>query len=339
MKSLIYILLVSIVLFGCFATDTASIEKAEAHSSETPFMGSSSESLSHSSDSDNHFSTQSEKEQSASSDMYDDATESSSYQSQSSNALRDTYDSSELSVNALSSDNYSSSFSSVSSISSSLNETISSSTQRLSSSQFVEPYVTFNGNSGTFIDLRDNREYKWVRIGEQIWMAQNLNYDNGGSQCINSDDEPDCKLFGRKYTVETALGGEDGSESSPSGIQGMCPTHWHIPSYDEWDQLMVYIGKDLGITRENTDFNSHARQVAHTVRATDYWTDELKGIDSYGFTALPTEYDATRTYWHTTKTYENSSPTESYKASISRLGFMFHSGQPIKACYVRCVYD
>jgi len=43
------------------------------------------------------------------------------------------------------------------------------------------------GASGTFVDDRDNTTYKWIEIGEQIWMAENLNHEADGTKCYNDD--------------------------------------------------------------------------------------------------------------------------------------------------------
>jgi len=41
----------------------------------------------------------------------------------------------------------------------------------------------YSGTSGYFIDERDGKRYKWVRIGDQIWMAKNLAYQ-ADSGCV-----------------------------------------------------------------------------------------------------------------------------------------------------------
>jgi uncharacterized protein (TIGR02145 family) len=106
-------------------------------------------------------------------------------------------------------------------------------------------------------DSRDGKTYKTVKIGEQVWMAENLNYNANGSVCYNGE-EANCKKYGRMYNWETAM--------------KACPSGWHLPSNEEWDILTGVAGGE----------NS-----ASNLKATNGWDDGGNGNDKFGFSALP----------------------------------------------------
>ena len=84
-------------------------------------------------------------------------------------------------------------------------------------------------------DTRDGKQYKTMKVGEKVLMAENLNYDLEGAVCFrNSEDF--CGKYGRLYTYETAMAG-----SEEEYTQGICPKGWHIPAAEEW----VYIIQNL----------------------------------------------------------------------------------------------
>ena len=80
--------------------------------------------------------------------------------------------------------------------------------------------------AGEFIDIRDSQSYKWVRYGEQVWMAENLNYITlVGSWCYEHE-LINCDIYGRLYNFETA--------------NNACPSGWHLPSEYEWKVFMNF---------------------------------------------------------------------------------------------------
>ena len=121
-----------------------------------------------------------------------------------------------------------------------------------------------NCEYGTLTDTRDNQTYKTVKIGEQIWMAQNLNYETDSSFC-NSNKESNCTKFGRLYLWNEAV------------EKDICPEGWHVPSSEEFRTLTSAVGGEnlAGLyLKATTDWYS-------------YVLNEGIGKDSYGFAALP----------------------------------------------------
>jgi len=133
--------------------------------------------------------------------------------------------------------------------------------------------------SGDFVDDRDGKSYRWVTIGTQIWMAENLNYDvpnnATGDVCYNNSADS-CAKYGRLYNWYTAMNRAASSSSSPSGVQGVCPAGWHLPSHNEWITLENEVG---------------GQSVAGTkLKSTSGWNSNGNGTDDYGFSALPGGY-------------------------------------------------
>jgi len=131
--------------------------------------------------------------------------------------------------------------------------------------------------------------YKTVVIGTQTWTAENLNYNAEGSRCYGDDtggdSEGNCVKYGRLYNWITAMNNSESSSKVPSGVQGVCPEGWHLPSQAEWNVMTTYIGG------ENT--------AGKKLKATSGWNGNGNGTDEYGFSALPGAGDNVGYWWST----------------------------------------
>lgn len=102
-------------------------------------------------------------------------------------------------------------------------------------------FLTVSGCADTFVDARDNITYKQVCVGTQKWMGENLRYVSPGSRCY-ADQTSQCTIYGRLYEWTSIMNGGGFTDLIPSGVRGLCPAGWHVPSMSEWDVLLARFG-------------------------------------------------------------------------------------------------
>lgn len=129
--------------------------------------------------------------------------------------------------------------------------------------------------------------YDIVAIGDQCWMAENLNYDDDcsditwvdyndvgwcGCYANNSDN---CDTYGHLYQWSAAMDG-----GTTEGIQGICPEGWYLPTDDDWKELEM----ELGMSVIDADLSGwrDSGNVGEKLK-----TSAWGGDNSSGFTALP----------------------------------------------------
>ena len=140
----------------------------------------------------------------------------------------------------------------------------------------------------TLVDPRDGQKYATVCIGDQVWMAQNLSYNPSGSSCPEfyagnctacpGGASGSCYYEGRLYPWDVLMNGASATNASPSGVQGLCPKGWHIPSDAEFQKLASALGgmNVAGGAMKDTDISQ-------------YWNPpNIGATNSSGFNALPT---------------------------------------------------
>jgi len=158
---------------------------------------------------------------------------------------------------------------------------------------------------GTFKDKRDGNKYKWVKIGQQTWMAENLKY-----LPMLSDTSQILSTKNPNYYVYEFYGNNlDSAKASYSysyfGVlynwkasQDACPSGWHLPSNNEWIELDHFIYSEHGDTIPYEKWNSsgkYLKEAGNVLDSTGFWLyssnkyEEVgfKGTDYYGFSARP----------------------------------------------------
>ncbi len=128
--------------------------------------------------------------------------------------------------------------------------------------------------SGIFTDSRDGKTYKWKKIGSQVWMAENLNFESELLNWVYDDDTMNAEIYGRLYTWYTAC--------------EVCPDGWHLPTEEEWNLLAGTVDSQFSIGDDEwTIFGFRGYDVGKQLKSTSGWISDGNGLDSFGFSALP----------------------------------------------------
>ncbi len=173
-----------------------------------------------------------------------------------------------------------------------------------------------NSSAGTLVDTRDGKSYKTVEIGNQTWMAENLNYKTQDSYCYGGK-FVNCKKYGRLYKWNAA--------------RTACPSGWHLPSKEEFDILPNLIGSD---------------QFGKSLKSKVGWKDGGNGVDTYGFSVLPAGYNYDGEYHNEGISAAFWSSTEDNSDAAYEVNFVYEDdlvgmagSEKEMALSVRCVKD
>ncbi|MDR2731644.1 MAG: hypothetical protein LBB36_00320, partial [Fibromonadaceae bacterium] len=145
----------------------------------------------------------------------------------------------------------------------------------------------------------EGEDYEAVLIGDQTWLARNLNYNANGSVCYdNNEGEDYYSLYGRLYDWATAmdLDASCNSISCTDQIetphQGLCPIGWHMPTNAEWNELYRYADGTLNGSTSNYESLTAGKHL----KSKEGWANcsasgsSYSCLDTHGFAALPGGY-------------------------------------------------
>ena len=221
------------------------------------------------------------------------------------------------------------------------------------------PFTTLFGCGISTVQDYDGNVYNTVQIGRQCWTKENLkttHYMNGtaippGNRYNPNNDAANVATYGYLYNWPAVMNGDASSNAIPSGVQGICPTGWHVPSDAEWKQMEMAVG----MSQSDADATGWRGSIAARLCGNMGWQSSstadaagnisATGRNSSGFSALPAgnysgSYDnfgANARFWSAT---ENSN----IHAWLRYLGFNYagvHRAYTNKGYgySVRCVHD
>lgn len=220
---------------------------------------------------------------------------------------------------------------------------------------------------GTVTDI-ENNTYTTVLIGAQCWMKENLRTtkyaDNtqieNGTETSNNvaywyypdDNECNKQSYGLLYNWKAVMRNASYSDSNPSGVQGICPTGWHVPSAAEWEQLKDYV-------RSQNQYvcGSSTTNIAKALAATTGWLSSSttcavgntpSSNNATGFSALPAGSFYGSAYYDFGSYFRfHSSSTDVSSTIYSWILFLYYNhtypglSNILKStgCSVRCLRD
>lgn len=229
----------------------------------------------------------------------------------------------------------------------------------------VWSYMNEEIDYGCIQDPRDNQVYRTVKMGNRVWMAENLNYDvplpkdkvddgtfkwvskrhcTESDSCIRACDSREnyciryvAEAFARSYTWAAAMdslnqgGCGMGERCNVSGQhRGACPGGWHIPSIEEFDELYEAAGG-----RDNA---------AYRLKSSNSWVcwnRECNGSDEFGFAIIPSELGITKSlFWSTTEDTDSTIVvSQAYDDNDYMENFENWNNQKFNLFQIRCLKD
>ena len=206
----------------------------------------------------------------------------------------------------------------------------------------------------------DGNVYNTVQIGDQCWMRENLRTTkkpDGSNIALNSErycpnnDTNIVDVYGYLYTWDAMMNGASSTNANPSGVRGICPAGWHVPSDAEWIQMANYVGSQSEYTCGGSSTNI-AKALASATGWTSYTStcgvsDNQDLNNATGFSALPAG-------WYYGGAYSNFTSTASFWTSTIDLNnlvlrrYLHRSSAKLNpadninksgGCSVRCIMD
>ena len=224
-----------------------------------------------------------------------------------------------------------------------------------------------DGPSQPVTDI-DGNVYKTVKLGNQVWMRENLRtsrYADGTPIPLGTTESYDVAYryypnnnranvskYGYLYNWSAVMNGSLSSSANPSGVQGICPEGWHVPSDAEWTQLENYVSSQSQYVC-GSDEDNIAKALASEVG----WNNNTENCavgdnpstnNATGFSARPAgHYYGSYGYFGYGANFWSATQNDSYYAynrgldynngSVSRSNDSKNGGYKVDGYSVRCV--
>jgi len=202
-------------------------------------------------------------------------------------------------------------------------------------------------DNGDQVEDYDGNVYQTVVIGEKEWFAENLRSEHDADgQPISGAFAPDqnesmVEPYGKLYTWEAAMNGENSDNANPGTVQGICPNGWRIPS----DAEMMYLANYLG---GFSNAGEHLKSTRTVPQEHPRWNSPNSGANNQsGFTGYPAgriNADGSSIglgtggyFW--TSTEDDAANAFGYLLFYNLTGFYKDSGTKDFAFSIRCVRD
>ena len=192
----------------------------------------------------------------------------------------------------------------------------------------------FKPDTGSFIDERDGKEYRWTKIGSQVWMRDNLAYDDGSDGISIITDTNDCSNY---WYPEL----KDIYYYDFYSAQNICPSGWHLPSRDDWLTLKEFILTNADDTTNITNTIASERCWRRTIGSDNTFKFSARALGRY-YSEKDTVYEYGTDAWFSSSYIDDHRTVHSafhiVVGDVKRIIFSVDYSREIKYS-VRCIKD